>query len=326
VLVFAPQIIMWQRIYGRPLLVPQGAGFMRYATPLWSETLFSSRNGLFSWAPLWALGALGLVGLARRRPRIGGALLIALAVAALANGAAWDWWAGGAYGGRRFCALMPAVALGLCWLADALGRRGPAVRTSAAGIFAALLALQLGFLRLYERRSIPWDTPLPADRTWGQLLGAPGRAVLRWTGNPLSWPASLPFALHYRVGPARYEELVGPYLLDERVPTTNPRRVGVRQATIDLAHSPFVITRGRALVPLNRTGRLVLVVDGDGDADAAWNGRSVVRGRLPLRVELPARAIRRGLNELQVAGGEARFARLEETADWPPAWSTTGAP
>jgi hypothetical protein len=69
VIVFSPQLLAWKALYGAWYVVPQGAGFLRWDAPAWSETLFSSRNGLLPWAPLYAPMALGLLVLARRCSR-----------------------------------------------------------------------------------------------------------------------------------------------------------------------------------------------------------------------------------------------------------------
>ena len=94
-------------------VVPQGDGFMRWDAPCWSEVLFSSRNGLFHWAPSHALAALGLVAACARRGRLAGLLLVGVGLQAVVNGAAWDWWGGGSFGGRRFDSCYAAFAIGL---------------------------------------------------------------------------------------------------------------------------------------------------------------------------------------------------------------------
>lgn len=324
-LVFVPQMLMWHGVYGRALIVPQGTGFLRFTESMWSETLFSSRNGLFAWAPLWGAGAVGVIAFIRRSRRLGLLMLAIFGATAFVNGAAWDWWAGGAYGGRRYSALLPVITVGLGHVASAISARGRSARTLAAGGLGAVLALQLAFLVAYERRDITWDAAQPAAGTWGRFLGPPGRAILRWTGNPMSWPASLPFALRWHVAPARYETLVGPYALDERVPTTNPRRIGRRTEALSMVHSPFLIGPGRLLVPLNRTGRLTLRLEGKGEGALRWNGRAVAAGGLPLEGELDESEILRGLNDVHV-DGPATTLVLIEGADWPPTWATTGAP
>src|SRR5262249_40726286 len=106
----------------------------------------------------------------------------------------------------------------------------------------------------------------------------------------------------------------------------NPRRVGHRTETLELESSPFVIAPGRLLVPLVRTGRLGARLEGAGEGAVTWNGRLLGRGRLPLAVEAPAALVRRGLNDVRIEGAAARALVLIETPDWPPLWTTLGAP
>jgi hypothetical protein len=333
-LVFIPQMLMWHSVYGRLLLTPQGSGFLRLGESMWMETLFASRNGLFFWAPLWACGVLGLLW-CRPARRFAWLALLVFALAAWINGAAWDWWAGGAYGGRRFCAFLPVCTVGLAALSERiLSRRVPAALMLAT--VGLVLVAQLSFLRLYERSTfarltisdsparIPWDEPLPTRLTWGQVV--PLGPVFDVVGNPVSWPASVPFALRYHVSPAKYDVLVGPYLLDERLPTTNPRRIGQREERIDVATSRFRIAAHRWLLPINRTGRLDVRLEGVGWGAIVWNGRRFGEGALPLAIELPRDAIRRGLNDVTLEGNDVRTLLLQETSDWPPAWATSDAP
>src|SRR5262249_59156708 len=58
-LVVSPQLVAWKLLYGAWYVVPQGPDFLRWDAPAWSEALFSSRNGLFPWAPLYAPIAIG---------------------------------------------------------------------------------------------------------------------------------------------------------------------------------------------------------------------------------------------------------------------------
>jgi hypothetical protein len=85
----APQLLAWKSLYGAYYIVPQGDGFMRWDAPAWSEVLWSSRNGLFPWAPLYAVAALGLLAGIARAPRLFGALALAVVAQVVVNGAAW---------------------------------------------------------------------------------------------------------------------------------------------------------------------------------------------------------------------------------------------
>ena len=63
---FLPQMLVWMVLYGQPLALPQGGGFMRWTQPaLWS-VLFSDWHGLFTWTPIVAVALVGLVPLARQ--------------------------------------------------------------------------------------------------------------------------------------------------------------------------------------------------------------------------------------------------------------------
>jgi hypothetical protein len=64
---FVPQMIVWMTLYGQPLAMPQGGGFMRWTEPaLWS-VLFSDWHGLLTWTPVVAVALVGLMAHSRRR-------------------------------------------------------------------------------------------------------------------------------------------------------------------------------------------------------------------------------------------------------------------
>src|SRR5262249_58426389 len=67
-----PQMLVWKALYGVFLLPapPHGVDFLRLDHPFVLETLFSSRHGLLSWTPVFWLGYLGFLPLARRHPLI----------------------------------------------------------------------------------------------------------------------------------------------------------------------------------------------------------------------------------------------------------------
>jgi hypothetical protein len=57
-LVFSPQMAIWNSIHGSYFALPQGESFMQWGESLWTEVLFHPRAGLLPWMPL-ALPALG---------------------------------------------------------------------------------------------------------------------------------------------------------------------------------------------------------------------------------------------------------------------------
>jgi hypothetical protein len=117
VIVFSPQMIVWKVLYGRALTVPQGPDFMLWGSPALISVLFS-KHGLISWTPVIAPALVGL-GALWRRDRLAGVSAVALlAVSWYVNAAVADWWAGEAFGARRFLSCYPIFVLGLAALYD----------------------------------------------------------------------------------------------------------------------------------------------------------------------------------------------------------------
>ena len=143
-IVFIPQMIVWQTLYGRPLAVPQGAGFLRWTDPALAQILFSDNHGLFTWTPVVFLGLAGLVPLARRDRLVAIAATAFFAMSWFVNAAAADWWAGEAFGARRFVSCYPVFALGLAALIE---RWAPRLRTLA---IAGSVAIGYTFLLLLQ--------------------------------------------------------------------------------------------------------------------------------------------------------------------------------
>jgi hypothetical protein len=135
---FLPQMAAWQVLFGAPLAAPQGASFFTWTDPHWLEVLLSPRNGLFTWTPVALLGVVGLALLTRHTPRWALVGLAAVALQVLVNGLLLDWWAGAAFGARRFIGGAVFLALGLGWLAALLW---PARRWLAIGVVAVLIVL-----------------------------------------------------------------------------------------------------------------------------------------------------------------------------------------
>jgi len=255
-----PQLVVWKALYGHLWLVPQGDGFMRWDDPAWSETLFSSRNGLFAWAPLYALGGLGLLVAVARLPRLAGCLVAGVALQAVANGAAWDWWAGGSFGGRRFDSCYLAFGFGLAALAllprlVAPARlRAGALRAVAAGwtglVLALGLALAVGNLLLaahtaaHSARIDGGQSPAVVLR---KSLPGPLGPITARTSALATWPARAWFGWRHDVDRGSYDYAVGYHFLEERYPGLNCRGKPSRQR-LTLSGYPrrlFGLARGR---------------------------------------------------------------------------------
>jgi hypothetical protein len=346
-LAVAPQLLVWRALYGRFWLVPQGEGFLRWDSPAWSETLFSSRNGLFAYAPLLALAALGLVAGLRRAPRLAGALVAGVALQALANGAAWDWWAGGSFGGRRFDSCYVAFAFGLAALAAPVASaiRSASLRYVARAWSVALVLvafalaganLRLAAVTASHTARIGGGKPAPVvfreklPRRLARLAGGASSAA--------TWPARAMFALEHGVRAEAYDHVVGVHLLEERFPGLNcdpkPARQRLRLSSqprrlAGLAKGPEgdVVVAGasaRVLLGFNRYGPVELELGGiappAGSASVEvalrFDGVEIARDRIGAErssIGGTARGLRRGVNVLEVeapAGTRLRWLEL----------------
>jgi hypothetical protein len=190
---FAPQILAWNAIFGRSLLLPQGRGYLDLASPRWLDTLLSADHGFFNWTPLMLAGFLGLLAGLRASPLLHGGALLVFALTTWVNGsvAEWDWAAGDSFGARRFSEVVPLMALGLAYLLESSKRvltRWPLVAPAAA--IAGLVLWNLGFVWHFRARKYPDAAPLErlakdqarllqdsASDAAGKAFGARGRAL-----------------------------------------------------------------------------------------------------------------------------------------------------
>jgi hypothetical protein len=172
---FAPQLAAWQVLFGAPLAVPQGATFFTWHDPHWLDVLFSTRNGLVTWTPVAGFGVVGLLLLLGRAPRWAAVALAAIAMQVAVNGLLLDWWAGAAFGARRFSGGAVFLALGYGWLA---ARLWPARRRLALGVTALLIVLN-GLLVVQYSAFL---------KGWTQLDPYPTLAQM--TVERVTWPFS----------------------------------------------------------------------------------------------------------------------------------------
>lgn len=179
-----PQFLAWHAIYGDYLLVPQGENFMRWTRPAVVQVLFSLRHGLFSWTPLVLIAVVGLLDLTKRDRLLGWSALLVVAVAVYINASVVDWWAGEAFGARRFVGYTVLFALGLGslfarrWWQD----RAVLLRWSAT----VLIVYNLLFLVQYQlfMRGFQDLAPYPATarQVFVDRLVLPYRLLRLWIG------------------------------------------------------------------------------------------------------------------------------------------------
>ena len=157
---------------------------MRWGTPaLWS-VLVSDNHGLLSWTPVVALAIAGLVPLTKRDPLIGTAAVAFLVISWYVNAAVADWWAGEAFGARRFVGCYPVFVLATAALFDRLHERPVLV----SGIAAAFTAHTFLLLIQYQTFMHGLRTVAPYPRgVWGLWFArfvVPFEIARRWLHLP----------------------------------------------------------------------------------------------------------------------------------------------
>ena len=183
-LAFTPQMLVWQTLYGQPFAIPQGESFMRWGQPALFAVLFSDWHGLFTWTPAVAIAVLGLPFLWRRDRLVFAASVTFVLLSWYVNAAAADWWAGEAFGARRFISCIPVFVLGLGALID---RWSPSMRTLS---FCAMLVIVHTFLLLAQyqlfmhgvRDVVPY--PRGAYSLWLARFVVPFKLLTSWCCEP----------------------------------------------------------------------------------------------------------------------------------------------
>ncbi len=180
--VFSPQMAAWHAIYGSPLVLPQGEGFMRWTEPALAAVLFSDWHGLFTWTPVVALATAGIVPLWRRDREVAVVIVIAGLCAWYVNAAVADWWAGEAFGSRRFLSCFPFFVLGLTAVLARWDNRPRVIAAVVCGAIAlnGLLLFQYQLFLKGWRDIAPY--PRGAGNLWLARFVVPFRALARLLG------------------------------------------------------------------------------------------------------------------------------------------------
>jgi hypothetical protein len=161
----APQLLIYYRATGHPIVSSYGSLGFDFAHPKLYGVLFSVQKGLFFWSPVLLLACGGLASLwwSRNSARAfvaGGTLFLVLNTYLVASW--WDWQFGGSFGHRGFTDSLPIFALGLGAFFTWSARR---TLTAAAAASVAMVAVALSVFQLLQY----WNGVLPfSDTTWTQ--------------------------------------------------------------------------------------------------------------------------------------------------------------
>lgn len=272
---FSPQIAQWYTSYGEIFFLPQGPHYLRLDAPRLVNIYFAPANGLLPWNPILYLSLIGLVILAARRKTrgLGIPLLLLLALHSYVIACVSDWWGAIGFPGRRFDAMSVPFMLGLAAFVERamdLQRRRATFLPMA---FASALFLVLGTWSTASQVAVANATRIDiahrSDSMWLDTWGRAAHPLWEHVGNPLAWPASIPFALRYRIHPRAWDFASAPelffhhWLTLERVPHETTFDFVHRHSELAVGFDPPIETRhgmtargirneyARAIVPIS---------------------------------------------------------------------------
>lgn len=174
-LVLAPQLWQWQRVYGSMAVLPQGPGFLAWPPRHAWDVLWSTNHGWFIWTPLLLAAVAGLFLGLRRWPGVCGPLLVVIALQVLVVGSMPTNWHGKDGFGQRL--LTGSVALTAPGLALLLEPKGLARRLVAwlLVLFAVAFAAQYRLDLIPRRGELTFEQvvtdKLRPDRAWRRRAG-----------------------------------------------------------------------------------------------------------------------------------------------------------
>jgi hypothetical protein len=173
--VFLPQILYWQRVYGGPLVTSVPI-LMNWTRPQLLAFLFSTWQGALLWSPVIGLGIVGLRRFPDRAMRW--AMWAAIALQIYVCAATGDFWGSASCGARRLVVIAPLVALGV-----ALGlqhgfvfERRPGRRRLEmlrVAIVVVAIAWNVRLVQFYAAGLLPRNPGNPADYMRSLPIGHP---------------------------------------------------------------------------------------------------------------------------------------------------------
>jgi hypothetical protein len=180
---FSPQVFVWMTLYAQPVAMPQGTGWMQWHAPHLLKVLFHDWHGLLTWSPVFAVSLIGLGPLARRHPRMALVMGAALLASWYGNGSVAEWWAGEAYGARRFVSCFPIFVVGAAAALERWTPRTPAMAalTTVFVVHNLLLLLQYQLFMHGLRTIAPY--PRGTYALWVARFIVPFDLLRWWIGG-----------------------------------------------------------------------------------------------------------------------------------------------
>ena len=204
---FLPQMLAWKAIYGHWLATSPVGPPLHWFQPQILDVLWSSRNGLFAWSPIFIPAIAGLLALTRREPLVAWGGLGLFAAMVWVNGAVDDWWGGAGFGMRRFDSLVPFAALGI---GEAVSRTALALQRRpqllVGGALTAVVLWNVSLMGVAAGGAYRIGEPI----SFGDVGARQALLLHHWFGHIFSYPANLFYAARNDVAPWRFD-LLRPY-------------------------------------------------------------------------------------------------------------------
>ncbi|MBC8163609.1 MAG: glycosyltransferase family 39 protein [Roseiflexaceae bacterium] len=187
-LVFSPQLLAWFILFGSPLTVPQGSGFISPRFFHGLDVLFSPLHGLLPWTPAMLVGMAGIALLARHGRWQFACLTTCMLIYLCYNASIPDWHGSGAFGMRRLSLLAPWIALGLALLYDWLRRWGALLPLGLAALTSAWMLLVVVRYDLYLLDHAPYSLmELPTLVFYLGRTSLPLEGIVAWLSSGYLW-------------------------------------------------------------------------------------------------------------------------------------------
>jgi hypothetical protein len=162
------QSLFWVTVFGKILTIPQGESFMTPLHTHFLSVLFSTRHGLISWHPIFALAALGMFFI---RPKwMGIVMTLAVLIQLYVCSSVDEWWCADSFGMRRMTGTIPMLTFGVAFLLNGATVPGKSKRLLATCVCVALVAWNFIFMAQYRLGMIPPGEELTLSQmTTGKL-------------------------------------------------------------------------------------------------------------------------------------------------------------
>src|SRR5688572_8039915 len=220
VVMFIPQLVAWQVVFGDWKGLPQGRRYTRLGSPLVLEMLFSSRNGWLTTTPVAYLGVIGLACLPRRARLVAIGLGAVVVIQVYLASTIFDWWGSASFGQRRLCNLTLPLVVGTAALIWRLGRLAARARRAPRWTWHVVLIVLLApFVAWNLDRVFALRRGKAANANAGpsccgnvpRPVRGVAKAIYDTVGNPFALPASVAFSIEHGVELSRWDRAVGDY-------------------------------------------------------------------------------------------------------------------